>query len=219
MNSKVEAPRYSVWGHFYSASIGGAEYQFRSILEIRSQEAKEHRPDLLVVMMNPGGSRPLEKDIEVPKWEVGSKKTSLLPTKEDRTQMQIMKLMDMLNFDFARIINLSDIREPKSENFHKLVQKFGNDMRHSIFAPARRSELDDVMHDKDIPVLAAWGLGTDLNLATRAEQALAGRNIIGLRPTPKPMYRHPLPQNATAQKQWLKDVSELFAKQKRKKSS
>ena len=44
--------------------------------------------------------------------------------KPDVTQYQVMRIMAEMGWDHVRIVNLSDIREPKSIKFFKRVKEF-----------------------------------------------------------------------------------------------
>ena len=81
----------------------------RKYLDIKRNEAISNKSDLMVVMMNPGSSRP----------EDGNEK-NIIASKAvpDKTQDQIMKVMNNCNFNYARILNLSDLREAKSKVFY-----------------------------------------------------------------------------------------------------
>ena len=55
---------FDVFGHFYDLKIGKQIINCRSILEIVSKDLeykKKGLPDTVVIMMNPGSSRPLDK--------------------------------------------------------------------------------------------------------------------------------------------------------------
>ena len=85
----------------------------RKYLDIKRNEAISNKPDLMVVMMNPGSSRP----------EDGNEK-NIIASKAvpDKTQDQIMKVMNNCNFNYARILNLSDLREAKSKVFYSKLE-------------------------------------------------------------------------------------------------
>ena len=79
-------------------------------------------PDSLVIMMNPGGSEPMKKSVEnlytykninllADSLKSGD---DIVKTKPDRTQYQIMRIMEWQQWSHVRVINLSDIRNPKS---------------------------------------------------------------------------------------------------------
>lgn len=83
-------------------------YNFRKFLNIVRKNSSQNTPDLMVVMMNPGSSKPLDG------IENNNCESEAIP---DNTQNQIMRVMNRCNFDYARILNLSDLREPKSSVF------------------------------------------------------------------------------------------------------
>ena len=132
--------RFAVFGRFYEARVGGRVVALRSHLEIFEHEvgwpaAIDADADLVAVMMNPGASRPLD-ELDARGW------AETLP---DRTQYQLMKLA--LHAQAAgrrirhvRVINLSDLRTPKSALLFEALADLGDD-RHSIFSPGRGEEL------------------------------------------------------------------------------
>jgi hypothetical protein len=65
----------------------------------------------MVIMMNPGSSKPH-------RWYENNTKESLaIP---DNTQSQIMKVQNC-NLQYARVLNLSDLREAKSSIFYDKI--------------------------------------------------------------------------------------------------
>lgn len=73
---------------------------------------KLNEPDLMVVMMNPGSSYPLD----------GIDNNSIPSEADpDTTQQQIMKVMDAALFNYARILNLSDLRTPDSNELYRFL--------------------------------------------------------------------------------------------------
>jgi len=125
----------------------------------------------MVVMMNPGGSRPASgKSDYCGVWKA-------VP---DKTQDQIKKVMDEANFNYARVLNLSDKREPKSSEFYKFIDgEEGKSVDHSIFSNKRKVELAKLFNSK-APVILAWGVHRSLKAltkqATEAINNLDGRN-------------------------------------------
>ncbi|MBF0156042.1 MAG: DUF1643 domain-containing protein, partial [Magnetococcales bacterium] len=117
--------RFGVFGYFYRLALGGELLGCRSVLTLVAHEdvpgdpadLLEARPDLLVVMMNPGSSRPLVSLPERPaatSAEAIWRGRFLVPTRPDTTQYQVMRIMAAKGFRHARVLNLSDLREPKS---------------------------------------------------------------------------------------------------------
>ncbi len=149
-NKNVQIPTsrfYDVLGFYYS--IGKKNY--RKQLEIKLKGSKKACPDLIVVMMNPGGSIPINGDFN---------SKALTEAVPDATQYRIMDFMYKTNFEFARVLNLSDICEKKSYKFYKSISLKSN--THSIFNPINSNELKKLFI-KSTPTLIAWGVNEKLN--------------------------------------------------------
>jgi hypothetical protein len=197
-------------GHFYEMNICGAQESCRSLLEIRRRDQASGSYDLLVIMMNPGSSKPTDES-KVTSWAMGAEK-KLVPTQPDTTQYQIMRLMDKVGLNFARIINLSDLRTPKSSIFYQKASTYRSDSKHSIFNEARSKELRNLF-ENNVPLVCAWGLSRALlPLVQLASPALSKLTLHGLKGSDKDLlFRHPLPQNWNQQKEWVEKVSgQLF---------
>ena len=141
--------KFNITGLFYE--IHG--YKFRKYLNIKKKDSSKIGPDLMVVMMNPGSSKPIDG------IENNIIESKAIP---DRTQDQIMKVMIAKNLEFARILNLSDIREPKSKLlFSKLLEMAIMGISHSIFDVNRKADFDSLFI-KNVPVIFAWGVSKNL---------------------------------------------------------
>lgn len=213
---------FAVYGRYYEKNIAGVLEQLRDRLEIAPrnwsiQQVLAHAPDLLVIMMNPGASRPLDA-----LWSVNSAGgfTEAVP---DRTQYQIMRLMLAArhagqNWQHARVLNLSDLRTPQSAVLQEKLLQYQADFSHSVFAPEREAECAKHFGNAATPVLCAWGLHPAL--APWAQRALAvaqGHAIYGLTQDGV-SYRHPLPQRHDMQRQWLEQVMLQIVARQRKDS-
>lgn len=157
-------------------------------------------PDLVAVMMNPGGSRPLEQ-LDSSGW------ARAMP---DRTQYQLMKLAlgaqaHGRRVRHIRVINLSDLRTTKSAELFATLPTLP-DHRHSMFSVQRRAELRAALSDVRVPVLRAWGLSQALTELARSGKEMTNNHpVLGL--TDNGLhYRHPLPQRAELQQAWLRAV-------------
>jgi hypothetical protein len=202
---------FAVYGRFQSVDIGGQRLDLRSHLEIFERslgwpQAADARADLVAVMMNPGGSRPLDT-LDPAGWA---------PTLPDRTQYQLMKLALLAQaaghaIRHVRVINLSDLRTPKSAELFAALATLGDD-RHSMFSVHRQAELQKALgDDRPSPVVRAWGLAKQLEpLARRAIAATSHCRVLGLTDNGV-AYRHPLPQRADFQLRWLEDMSRQMA--------
>ncbi|MBS1652834.1 MAG: DUF1643 domain-containing protein [Bacteroidetes bacterium] len=140
---------FSVTGYFYSTG----KVKCRKHLNIKLKTSKKKKPDLMVVMMNPGSSKPLN--------DTPASYNKETPAKPDPTQYKIMRFMLQSNYEYARVLNLSDLIQATSSKFYKSISKKSKDNNHSIFHPTRTKELKDLF-EKNIPTLIAWGVNDDL---------------------------------------------------------
>ena len=204
--------RFAVYGRFYEKKIAGVNEQLRDRLEIAPRDwalsdIVECEPDLLVVMMNPGASRPLEG-----LWDAGQN-DGFVATQPDRTQYQIMRLMlaaqaSGLPWTHARILNLSDLRTPRSAVFLEKLNSYSADDSHSLFSTSRLTECRTLFECMSTPVLCAWGLSPKFApFASSALAATQGHPLLGLTADGL-AYRHPLPQRHDLQLQWLAQLKE-----------
>jgi hypothetical protein len=202
---------FAVYGRFYEKTIAGVPEQLRDRLEIAPhemplREVLRRDPDLLVVMMNPGGSRPLDS-----LWAPADAE-GFAAAQPDRTQYQIMRLLLRaqalgLNWQHARVLNLSDLRTPKSAVFVQKLHDYADDDRHSVFSQARSEERRNLFGKVATPILLGWGLNAAfVDLATKALAAAQGHPLLGLSDDGV-RYRHPLPQRHDFQVTWLEQVA------------
>ncbi len=202
--------QFAVYGRYYEKIISGVPERLRDRLEIAPRrwslsQVLEHAPDLLVVMMNPGASRPLHA-----LWDAASHDgfTEALP---DRTQYQIMRLMLVAryagkNWQHARVLNLSDLRTPQSAELHRKLALYKEDESHSVFSSARQMECAKHFADVRIPVLCAWGLNHQLvPWAQKVIRAVQGHTLYGLSQDGV-LFKHPLPQRHDLQQHWLAQI-------------
>lgn len=168
-------------------------------------------------MMNPGSSKPLEKtsNLKTSVDSISEKlvKNRLVIARPDKTQYQIMRVMIAKGWKHARIINLSDIREPKSGVFLKRIAKLDTlsiGTTHSIFDRRRAIELKRALDLKSAtsPIIVAWGVYRGLEpLARISLTCLSGRQIYGFRKDPELLlYFHPCPQSKYGKMSWLSDI-------------
>src|SRR5438128_2289474 len=116
--------KFAVFGHFYSVHVAPRKWiECRSVLEIAGTQLSakaltDQKPDAIFVMMNPGSSRPLvEVDNRIRASGIHELRVSLVPTKPDTTQYQVMRLMHHCQWRHVRVLNLSDIRCAGSGEF------------------------------------------------------------------------------------------------------
>lgn len=187
---------FDVEGLFYK--IGS--YKLRKFLDIRRCNANKDKPDLMVVMMNPGSSYPfdgIEDNIKLSKAH------------PDNTQDQIMKVMLNTSLSFARILNLSDLRTPDSNKLYKFLASLESEkLAHSIFNPSRSKELKKLFVE-GVPVIYGWGVNAALvPLARKAIETISIKNPAGiLKEGTEYSYYHPLPREYKKQAEWVKHVT------------
>ena len=213
---------YSVMGHFYDISLNNkVRLKCRSSLEILSREiagnfsgVSRGLPDAVFIMMNPGSSRTVETSPSSIR-DVGaiSDCKTFVQTRPDTTQYQVMRVMTRLGWQHVRVLNLSDLREPKSSvfatTFRSIELNYGY-TAHSLFSPIRTQELTVELRRKvDAPLICAWGVSPKLNsLICVAAPVLRDAGICRglLKVGTSDRYFHPLP---TLQKDKVAWVDEL----------
>lgn len=138
------------------------------------------RPEIVVVMMNPGASEPCEGGNghhRCPR-EVGTRAV-LVPTCADDTQQAIAEVIRCKGFGHARVLNLSDVREPNSETFLEKLKDGCFPSGHSVFCSERADELANRLNPTTGIVIAAWG--KDYRLRKLAKTAVASFKSCNLR--------------------------------------
>ena len=218
---------YGVFGHFYSVELASGEIvECRSVLEIADRsitpndhsELSQRSPDAVFIMMNPGSSKPLvEVHNRIHARKIHQLAISLVPTKPDITQYQVMRLMQYRHWRHVRVLNLSDLRSAKSPEFIKLFQRLERDVdydSHSIFSDRRADErLAKLPKKKTTPLVLAWGMSDKLDpLIERCLSKLPQRSKINglLEPGTTNKYRHPLPTLQRDQRVWLEKMIQHF---------
>lgn len=186
---------FDVNGFFYVDKYGDP---CRKYLDITLKDSKLYKPELMVVMMNPGSSRPQDD------CNNGCILTSTIP---DPTQFQIMKIMEKGNINFSRIINLSDLRNPSSSAFYSLIQNTRKDTEHCIFDESRKEDLE-ALFVKDVPTIFAWGVNSSLKiLADLAVKKLDITKPLGILKEGS-QYYHARPHLKTDQEIWISKILE-----------
>jgi hypothetical protein len=219
---------YEVYGHFYSLDFsGGKMVECRSVLEIVNKDScpddlsqlTNGDPDCVFIMMNPGSSCPLEPVNQVVKSSnIEKLEVTLVKTKPDTTQYQVMRIMHYKNWIHVRVLNLSDLRDPKSgsfvSTFKELHKKYEDGGIHSLFAIPREQELSrKLKRKKQAPVVCAWGVSGDLDLLiTQSLSQLNGKAVqVGLlKDGTNDKYYHPLPTLQKDKELWVTNMLELL---------
>jgi hypothetical protein len=213
---------FKVRGHFYDVLVGGQRVPCRSVLEIVRMAHlgpwPTTDPDAIVVMMNPGGSKPLSSvpdlaDHTQLSW--GRKK--LVLTKPDVTQYQIMRVMYFCSWNYVRVLNLSDLREASSASFvkqYRLLEHEHEYMKHSIFSTARKAELSrHLQRSAGAPIISAWGTSPQLAplIGRCARMIRKHGDFIGLpHHEGEDRYLHPLPHLQIDKRVWVDSMVDLI---------
>lgn len=218
--------KFVAYGSFYNIQYSSGSEGCRNILEIRRKDVinklEDNKIDAIFIMMNPGASEPKINNYSIKTFrplDIAKQKHLGIPlvlTKPDKTQYQIMRIMELKEWNIVKIINISDIREAKSNEFYtKLNQlkKLDSDCIHSIFSTKRSVELNGIFkNSKDAKVIVAWGVNSKLrfliskailniNLVNRIGYAKKGyKRLVGF------YYYHPLQRGINKQKQWLSNI-------------
>lgn len=193
--------QFKITGRYYTIN----NYKFRDVLNIKKQNTKLQAPDIMVLMLNPGGSKPKNGDDE------NGLETEAVP---DRTQNQIMKVMLNSNFEYARVLNLSDYREAKSPIFYDKINELESQgVPHSIFDDSRTKDFNKLWVN-NVPVIFGWGVHSNLNaLALKAIDVCKVQNPYGiLKPNTNWAYYHPLPPIYIKQVEWVNEITDQFNK-------
>lgn len=208
---------FSVYGHFYTITLKSAEnIDCRSVLEIVTKDTlpvdndllSAQPPDAVFIMMNPGSSKPLvEVNNTISENDINYLEISLVPTKPDTTQYQVMRLMHYLNWNHVRVLNISDMRDPNSGNFKQRFLALEDQTgftAHSVFDDERTLELKHKLkRKKAAPIVCAWGVSEDLNpLIDRCLGAIDDQSITGLVKNGNKYY-HPLPTLQKGKEEWV----------------
>lgn len=214
--------KYQVFGHFYDLTICDATLNCRNILEIRKNETSEEIADVVVIMMNPGSSSPLDKNYQPENYSFDNflklKNFTLIPTNPDNAQYQIMRLMELNNWNFVRILNLSDLRNGNSSNFKKEFKKalyVDTSSPHCITHPKRKQELKNALLSKTNKLIAAWGEVKELENSAKEILSL-NIEIIGI-PRENPIYfQYASPYYKEPKIKWLVEIQKKILYDNRK---
>ncbi len=217
--------KYDVFGHFYSVEVAPhTVVECRSVLELVHQNhtpqsmsvLSKSRPDAVIIMMNPGSSRPLvEVNNHIHANSIHELPISLVPTKPDTTQYQVMRVMHYCQWRHVRVLNLSDLRCSKSVEFFKQFQRLEADASfdsHSVFSSRRKSELvSKFTKHNTVPVIRAWGVSPELDplierCTDRIIRSKAVRGLIKEGTINK--FLHPLPSLQSQKLLWVNRMVE-----------
>ena len=199
---------FDILGYFYKQD----NHVFRRFLEIKRKNFNDSENDLSVIMMNPGKS--------FLKYYEGNNSTDsfnkFVEATTDKTIKQILRIMEIKKLNYAKIVNLSDIRVTNSTIFYKMLKTELKNYDHSIFSERNREYIKNYFNPASLFILA-WGTNKILqDLSKNAIEVINeywGKDIrkIGIKhPVNKYGYYHPLPRTDEGQKQWIDDIINMI---------
>lgn len=127
-----------------------------------------------------------------------------------------MKVMLNCNLQYARVLNLSDRREPDNAALYtELKELERKGISHSIFHKNRQYDFDQLWVN-NVPVIFGWGVSVNLMpLALQAMIACKSSNPYGiLKANTNWAFYHPLPPVHNKQLQWVTAVSKQLLLEK-----
>ena len=194
---------------FYKLQTQGKIQICRSLTAISRIGTESERVDALFVLLNPGKCLPLAGEDSIPLLPGEVAELPLMPATPDNTLYQLMRLMERMNWNSIQVINLTDLRTGKFEEYkerQKFMKQCG-DSRHTIFSIDRYIELLDCMERADT-VIGGWG--TEASIVPVAENAYTIltelEDIKGLAYKTHPLYYHPFPWLQNKCIMWLDDM-------------
>lgn len=210
-SAKVLEEVFSTEAAFYKLETNGITHVCRSRAAIHRRRSQEGGVDALFVLLNPGKCLPVDGENSISLLTGEANKLPLLPATPDNTMHQLMRLMERMNWNLVEVINLTDIRTGKFDEY-KEGQKFMKvmgDSRHSIFSIDRYIELMDCVERADL-IIAGWG--TKPAILPAAEEAYTILSelatVNGMAYKNHPLYYHPFPWLQTKCIQWLDDMED-----------
>lgn len=218
---------YVAFGRFYKIKYKNMKpKECRSVLEVYSRNNYNdfkgtNKIDAVFVMMNPGSGKPktsyTQKVINLREIKKGTlEEIQLVEADPDDTQYQVMRVMKEKEWNYVRVINLSDFKDADSKAFYdeiKKAQTYDNDYIHSIFSQCRAGELKSIFKSAvDYKIVSAWGVHT--KLCNLIELALDNTNLISRIGNNKATYKkkkffyyyHPLQRGQSRQEKWLEEL-------------
>lgn len=196
---------------FYKLKTQGKTQLCRSLAAIRRTGRESEGVNALFVLLNPGKCLPLTGEDSVPLLSGKQADLPLLPAAPDNTLYQLMRLMELMDWNHVQIINLTDLRTEKFDDYkesQRFMKQYG-DTRDSIFSIDRYLELLDIMEEAG-SIIAGWG--TKSSITHAAEEAFIilseQADVRGIAYREPPLFYHPFPWLQNKCVKWLDDMEE-----------
>lgn len=205
--------KYQTEGIFYQRELNGEQFICRSLAKIQRRGEGTDKADAIFVMVNPGSCQPKNNSYVYTKLTKVMSTIPLVEAKSDKTQEQIMRIMERQGWNTTYIVNLSDLRAGNIADFKTQQGKFEaqQDDSHSIFSDKRIPELKNHFAGNTI-IIVGWGTQTFMKekmkdaLNVLAEQG----DISGLPHKTHPYYYHPFPLVQHKCIKYIDDLCELL---------
>ena len=145
-------------------------------------------------------------------FEFESMRKELVLTQPDNTQYQVMRVAVKRGWHHIRVLNLSDLRDPKSGSFLQKVDALSQIMGghvHSIFCAERSAERRQALKRRErAPVLLGWGQDAGLlPLAEQCMKRLEGEPVSSVPSDVHPLLNaHPSPMLQSKKLLWLNTI-------------
>ncbi|MEK4484273.1 hypothetical protein MHH81_01545 [Psychrobacillus sp. FSL H8-0484] len=208
--------KFHILAHFYTTNEGGNKYLMRSEAKIVRKGKEITSVDAVIVMANPGSCLAIDQTIEFDAFPKVIEEKRFIAANPDPTQYQLMNLMERMQWDYLKIINLSDVCTGNYDQFKKYLNEFKHIEfhKHSIFHESRCAELKSHLGEESI-LIYAWGGNSSIKqLATRViDEKLKQKGLIL---NERPYYRHPKPAKIVDRAKWLTDMESQLKKRNEK---
>lgn len=203
---------FEVEASFYNVRINDLLFECRSQARIKRKGTLKEEYDAVLVLCNPGSCKsslsPQELDPRI-------ERIPFVLAQSDQTQEQIMRLMELRQWDQVNMINLSDICSGNIDDFQSklAIAKKALFTCHSIFSKERRDELLSVIQLNKGPVIACWGKRQFMkNEITTILSSDLFNKIKGWKNSTSPYYYHPNLRIPDRNKEWLITMNEILKK-------
>ncbi|MGE9294422.1 MAG: DUF1643 domain-containing protein, partial [Puniceicoccales bacterium] len=136
----------------------------------------------------------------------------LVLAQPDNTQYQIMRVMAARGWSHVRVLNLSDLRDPKSQKFisrTRMLESLPDGDAHSLFSAIRTHERNTMLNRKpNAPFILGWGQHVGLvRLADQCLHNLKGQRIVTVRSkNDHSLTAHPSPMRQSQKLKWLERI-------------
>lgn len=202
--------RFTVWGKFEEVTVVNnlvymlAEARIFRRSAANSLDTEKRRANAVMVIFNPGNCKPI----------AGTQVGDWTEAKPDKTQFQLMRLMERMIWDEVVIVNLSDFCEGNAEKLNALVNGYEHAGKvYSRFANDPVSEWINVISSAD-RLLYGWGakpLAKEMADAYRLLDDDYMFTTYGKKPeavwhSVKGYPKHPNPQFPVKCAEWLEEM-------------